>query len=117
MFAHAPQATHDDLLEGLRAAQRHLHALGITGWQDAHVEPDALAAYRDAATAGWLTARVVAALWWRREAGLEQIDGFEAQRDASAVGRLRADSVKLMLDGILESRTALMTAPYIGHDG
>ena len=115
--AHAPQATHDDLLEGLRAAQRHLHALGITGWQDAHVEPDALAAYRDAATAGWLTARVVAALWWRREAGLEQIDGFEAQRDASAVGRLRADSVKLMLDGILESRTALMTAPYIGHDG
>ena len=115
--AHAPQATHDDLLEGLRAAQRHLHALGITGWQDAHVEPEALAAYRDAATAGWLTARVVAALWWRREAGLEQIDGFEAQRDASAVGRLRADSVKLMLDGILESRTALMTAPYIGHDG
>ena len=114
---HAPQATHDDLLEGLRAAQRHLHALGITGWQDAHVEPDALAAYRDAATAGWLTARVVAALWWRREAGLEQIDDFEAQRDASAVGRLRADSVKLMLDGILESRTALMTAPYIGHDG
>jgi predicted amidohydrolase YtcJ len=114
---HAPQATHEDLLEGLRAAQRHLHGLGITSWQDAHVEPDALAAYRDAATAGWLTARVVAALWWRREAGLEQVDDFEAQRDASAVARLRADSVKLMLDGIVESRTALMTAPYIGHDG
>ena len=36
----------------------------------------------------------------------------------SAVGRLRADSVKLMLDGILESRTAFMTSPYVGeHDG
>ena len=114
---HAPQATHGDLLDGLRAGQQHLHALGITGWQDAYVGPDALAAYRDAATAGWLTARVVAALWWRREAGLEQIDDFEAQRDRSVVGRLRANSVKLMLDGILESRTAFMTSPYIGQDG
>ena len=114
---HAPTATHADLLDALRAAQDHLHALGITGWQDAHVEPEALAAYRDAAAAGWLTARVVAALWWRREAGLEQIDEFEALRDASAIGRLRAGSVKLMLDGILEARTAVMTSPYIGPDG
>jgi len=114
---HAPSATHDDLLDGLRAGQDHLHALGVTGWQDANVGPDALAAYRDAATAGWLTARVVAALWWRRDDGLEQIDGLESQRHASAVGRLRADSVKLMLDGILESRTAFMTSPFIGHDG
>ena len=114
---HAPEATPDDLLDGLRAGQHHLHALGITGWQDANVGPDALAAYRAAAMAGSLTARVVAALWWRREAGLEQIDDLESQRDASAVGRLRADSVKLMLDGILESRTAFMTSPYIGQDG
>jgi predicted amidohydrolase YtcJ len=115
--SHMPAPTHDDLLEGLRSAQRQLHALGITGWQDAHVEPDALAAYRDAAADGWLTARVVAALWWRREAGLEQIDELEAQRAASSVGRLRAGSVKLMLDGILESGTALMTSPYVGRDG
>ncbi|HEX7172716.1 MAG TPA: amidohydrolase [Candidatus Limnocylindria bacterium] len=112
-----PAPTHDDLLDGLRAGQRHLHALGITAWQDAHVEADALAAYGEAADAGWLTARVVAALWWRREAGLEQIETLERQRDASAIGRLRAGTVKLMLDGILESRTAFMTAPYIGSDG
>jgi predicted amidohydrolase YtcJ len=113
---HLPEATHEDRLEGLREAQRELHALGITGWQDAHVEPAALAAYREAAEAGWLTARVVAALWWEREAGLEQIEGFERARAAGRVGRLRADSVKLMLDGILESGTAYMTAPYIGVD-
>ena len=114
---HAPQATHDDLLDGLRAAQRHLHALGITGWQDAHVEPDALAAYRDAAAAGLAHgARRRGPLVAAR--GRTRADrGLRAQRDGSAVGRLRADSVKLMLDGILESRTALMTAPYIGHDG
>lgn len=114
---HLPTPTHEDLLDGLREGQRHLHALGITAWQDAHVEPAELAAYRAAAESGWLTARVVAALWWRREAGLEQIGEFERQRAESAIGRLRADSVKLMLDGILESRTAFMSSPYLGPDG
>ena len=117
VYSHAPQATHADLLDGLRAAQRHLHSLGITAWQDAIVRPDALVAYREAAEAGWLTARVIAALWWEHEAGLEQIGAFERQRAASAVGRLRADSVKLMLDGILESQTAFVTSPYTGSDG
>lgn len=109
---HVPEPSHAQLLSGLRAAQRELHALGITAWQDAHVEPAALAAYREAAHEGWLTARVVAALWWDRDGGLEQIDAFEEQRSAARVGRLRADSVKLMLDGIVESRTAFMTSPY-----
>jgi predicted amidohydrolase YtcJ len=117
VYRQAPKATHDDLLDGLRAAQRHLHALGITAWQDAIVRPEALPAYRDAASAGWLTARVVAALWWEHEAGLEQIEDFEQQRAESTVGRLRATSVKLMLDGILESQTAFLTSPYTGSDG
>lgn len=114
---HVPPPTHADLLRGLRAAQAHLHRLGITAWQDAHVEPAELAAYREAAAQGWLSARVVAALWWRRDAGLEQIDRFEQQRATASVGRLRADSVKLMLDGILESRTAYLTSPYRDGDG
>jgi predicted amidohydrolase YtcJ len=114
---HVPDPTHAELIEGLRAGQRHLHALGITAWQDAIVGPGELAAYLEAAKAGWLTARVVAALWWERDAGMGQIRMFEEQRAAGAVGRLRADSVKLMLDGILESRTAFMTAPFIGAGG
>ena len=44
---------------------------------------------------------------------LDQIDAFERLRAGSAVGRLRAGSVKLMLDGILESRTAFMTSPVL----
>jgi len=62
---------------------------------------------------------VVGALWWERDAGLEQVERFEEDRVAGRVGRLRADSVKIMLDGILESRTAYLTAPYEGddHDG
>jgi predicted amidohydrolase YtcJ len=111
-----PPATHDELLAGLRAAQAQLHAWGVTAWQDAIADPGKLAVYRDAAAAGWLTGRVTAAQWWVRDGGLVQIEAFEAERARSAIGSLKADAVKLMLDGILESRTALMVDPYAGTD-
>lgn len=111
---HLPAVGHDDWVRWLRAGQAQLHRWGITAWQDAHVEPAQLEAYRQGAEAGWLTARVVAALWWERSGGLEQIEAFERLRAEADVGRLRADSVKLMLDGILESGTALLTSPYLG---
>ena len=110
-----PPPSHEDLVRGLLAAQAGLHALGITAWQDAHVEAAELAAYRETAAAGRLTARVEAALWWDRSAGLEQIEWLEeARASASVPGQLQAASVKLMVDGILESRTAFMTEPYTG---
>jgi predicted amidohydrolase YtcJ len=113
-----PKPTHDERVRALLAAQEHLHGLGITAWQDAHVEAAELAAYREAAQDGRLTAHVEAALWWDRTHGLEQIAWLEeARAGASVPGRLRAGSVKLMLDGILESRTALMIDPYVGTDG
>ena len=113
---HVPPATRDELLAGLRAAQAQLHAWGVTAWQDAHADAETLAVYRDAASAGWLTARVTAAQWWERDAGLEQIEAFEAERARSAIGPFKADAVKLMLDGILESRTAYLVDPYAGTD-
>ena len=112
-----PTPSHEELVRGLLAAQAELHTLGITAWQDAHVEAAELAAYRAAAADGRLTARVEAALWWDRSSGLEQIEWLEeARASASVPGRLRAGNVKLMLDGILESRTAFMTAPYAGRE-
>ena len=113
-----PEPTHEERVRGLLAAQSYLHGLGITAWQDASVEPSELAVYREMAADGRLTARVEAALWWQRSAGLEQIDWFEeARASASMRPRLGASTVKLMLDGILESRTALMVDPYEGGDG
>jgi predicted amidohydrolase YtcJ len=114
---HLPATTHEERLAGLRSALRELHGYGITQWQDARVEPADLDAYREADENGWLTARVEAALWWDRRRGLEQIGELEElRRSVRPGGRLRANSVKLMLDGIVESRTAWMTDPYHGTD-
>ncbi|MBW6439837.1 amidohydrolase [Actinoplanes hulinensis] len=112
-----PEVTTADRVAGLRRAQALLHSLGVTAWQDAMVcatngYPDVADAYLAAAAGGWLTATVVGALWWDRDRGAEQIPELLAKRERFSVGRLRCDSVKLMLDGVAENFTAAMTEPY-----
>jgi predicted amidohydrolase YtcJ len=102
---------------GLRAAQEYLHALGITAWQDAIVEEKEHEVYRAAHAAGWLTARVELALWWDRERGDEQVDELIERSRTGSFGRVRANSVKLMQDGVLETYTGAMLDPYLGRDG
>ena len=38
-------------------------------------------------------------------------------RDGGGRGRFRATTVKLMLDGVCETFTAAMSAPYLGRHG
>ena len=117
-----PEPSPADLRAALLRAQAHLHALGITAWQDAIVGsfpgmPDVSAAYASLAREGALTARVVGALWWNREQGAEQIPGLLERREALGHGRFRADTVKIMLDGIAETGTAAMLDPYLDGCG
>jgi len=117
-----PPATRADRLAALLHAQRRLHALGITAWQDALVGEflgmdDPSDAYLAAARDGSLTARVVGALWWDRERGAEQIPELVERRTALSHGRFRASSVKLMLDGVAETGTAALLDPYLDKCG
>jgi predicted amidohydrolase YtcJ len=119
---HLPADTLADLVEALRVAQRHLHSLGVTAWQDALIaapgngEADSLEAYRLLAGNGALTARVRGALWWDRDRGAEQIPGLIARRDESFIGRFSAPTVKIMQDGVCETFTAAVLEPYLdGH--
>jgi len=112
-----PPTTPQVRLEGLLRAQSLLHKLGITAWQDAMVcatngYDDISDAYLTAATTGQLTATVIGALWWDRDRDADQLPELREKRDRFTAGRLRCDSVKLMLDGIAENFTAALTEPY-----
>jgi predicted amidohydrolase YtcJ len=112
-----PAITADTQTEGLRLAQAYLHQLGITAWQDAIVDTGSQAVYHRAAEQGWLTARVEAAMWWDRERGDDQVDELIERSRSGSVGRLRANSVKLMQDGVLETYTGAMIEPYLDASG
>jgi predicted amidohydrolase YtcJ len=117
-----PPASQDDQVQGLLEAQRYLHSLGITAWQDtivggySHI-PDASEAYRVLATSGRLTARVVGALWWTRSRGAEQIAELVDRRESLTVPGFSPTSVKIMQDGVAENFTAAMTSPYLDACG
>ena len=114
-----PKITRAQWDEGLLAGQRYLHAFGITGWQDAIVggSYDSLDSYIEATRRGTLTAHVVAALWWDRNRGMEQIPEFVERRERAAAVGFRATSIKIMQDGVLENFTAALVDPYLDGDG
>jgi predicted amidohydrolase YtcJ len=114
---HVPPPRDAERLAGLREGQRHLHSLGITGWQDAMVRPEGLAAYRELSASGDLTARVVLAQLWDNHRGMEQVDGLVEGRANAAASGLQAGSVKLFVDGIIENGTAVMVQPYLDANG
>jgi predicted amidohydrolase YtcJ len=110
-----PRATRADWEDAILRAQGHLHALGITGWQDAWVSPSTQAAYESLAAAGRLTARVVGSLWWERSQGIEQVPSLLSRREeaaGAASGGFHATTVKIMVDGVLENYTGALLEPY-----
>jgi predicted amidohydrolase YtcJ len=127
-----PQPDQAEWEAAIERGQAHLHALGVTAWQDAAVSPAMLAAYRAIAERGRLSGRVVAALRWEVEAGPAQLpDLVQRRRETEGPGDrppgardgrerpggLRAGAVKIFADGVFENRTAAMLAPYLDGDG
>ncbi|MBI4944757.1 MAG: amidohydrolase [Actinobacteria bacterium] len=125
-----PVPSHEEWVASVLEGQRHLHSLGITGWQDAWVTPATLRAYETVAADGRLTGRVVGSLWWDRHRGLEQVDDLLAQREHALDVAARAGApvpgfhpttVKIMTDGVLENYTGALLESYCdgcgGHTG
>jgi predicted amidohydrolase YtcJ len=118
----APEATPEDQLAGLLTAQDVMFSHGITAWQDAAVgalfgQPDSLPVYLRAHQSGALKARVVAALWWDRARGGEQVAELVDRRDAARDAGFRATSVKIMQDGVVENFTAGLLDSYLDGCG
>jgi predicted amidohydrolase YtcJ len=112
----SPNDTLEDVLRGILAGQEYMLSMGITGWQDAHVDPLVHEAYRALAQRDQLRGTAVGALWWDRWRGLEQFEEMERMR-GEGVGRYRPVAVKLMTDGVVETQTAAMLAPYLDETG
>ncbi|MEV6343082.1 amidohydrolase [Actinoplanes sp. NPDC051851] len=117
VMALVPQPDFAAQRQALRAAQSHLHSLGVTAWQDAAIgailgAPDPYDVYRSAEAEGWLTAKVTGALWWEREAGIDQIELLRERRAATAGGRFQGTAVKIMQDGVCENLTAAVLSAY-----
>lgn len=106
--------------DALLSAERYLHSLGITSWQDALVGnalglADTYEVYRDASNSGLLRSRVTGALYWQPGGAVSDIERFTARREQTAGNRFRTTAIKFLLDGNCENLTAAVHEAYVGH--
>lgn len=111
-----PQPTPEQHADALRAALRHLNALGITSFIEAAAGERELQAFHTVDQAGDLTARVVMSLTYgvfSSHPGKE-FDTVLARRQQYASARINTNAVKIFVDGVLEGETAALVDPYTG---
>ena len=110
-----PRPTHEDRRAALRAAVAEAHRFGVTSIQNAGSPPEELDLYAEARRAGELKVRTYAAL--SIEPGFSEADAARFDQVRRTYGEdplFRTGIVKLYADGVIESRTAAMLAPYTG---
>jgi len=101
-------------LAGAEAALHYLHSLGITSWLDPLVDEPTLAAYRDLAVAGKLTAHVAALIEVKPNDPNPLNATLALRKKFANVPGLTIPGIKVFADGVVEypSQTAAMTTPY-----
>ena len=112
-----PVPTEAEDRASVRRAIAGLHAMGITADQDAWLEPDDLAFWIRVDSDGELALRFRGALVMAPDQTLaewrDRLDAYEAQAFPLRGGNhLDGGILKTFADGVIESRTASMLAPY-----
>jgi predicted amidohydrolase YtcJ len=102
-------AEQEDLL---KTALRRLASLGVTGVHNMDGDEAQLALYERFAEAGELSLRVLLPFSVRPGTPPAQIDAWAELARRHAGPLLRAGAAKLFMDGVVESKTALLLAPY-----
>ena len=108
-----PQPGIPEKRAALRAAIAEAHRFGVTSIQNAGASLDELELYEQARQAGELRIRAYVALSASEattEADLDRMDA--AWKRLGDDPTLKTGAVKIFADGVIESRTAAMLAPY-----
>lgn len=113
---HIPAPTAEERYQGLLAGLRQANAYGITAFIEPGSNEADMAPYLEAARRGELTARVIASLSpigaLPDRFGPEIFDLLE-KRETFRSRYLDVDSVKVYIDGVIETRTSFMLEPYL----
>jgi len=114
---HIPPPSLADRIAALEYARDMLHGYGITSVQEAYAYDADLETYETLDKQHKLNLRIVTALLWDSEQTEEQIPTILEQRERYTSGHIRATSIKIFIDGVMENYTAVMLEPYLVESG
>ena len=112
-----PPITDAEYATGLARADSLASGFGITTMFSARTDEAQLRALSAADRSGTLTVRVVAALEVPGAGGDTLIARLHAWRTRYASAHVHPTAAKLFQDGVIESGTAALLAPYLGRGG
>lgn len=114
---HVPPPSPAELAAALRTGLSEVRRFGITAYIEPGLSETYLEAYRKADASGKLTARVLASLspiaWNAGKFGTD-LDELLRKRTTYKGKYLSSNSVKVYIDGVIETRTSYMLQPYSG---
>lgn len=114
-----PRPTEKDYLEGLRRAVKLANSYGITSLCEPSLREEEelkkiLNAYAELDRRGELSVRVRSSVGADPAKGLVQITELLEKRRKYQGQRFHTNTVKIMVDGVIESHTAALLEPYLG---
>lgn len=115
-----PAPTREEKLAAIKRGLQYAASLGITSVQNASGSLDEFGLYNELYTKGELTLRYAAAFSANKNTKPNDIAQYVQLKNQFKGNRmLTADAIKFMLDGVIESHTAVMMDDYsdAGEDG
>jgi len=113
---HIPSATDEKLRVDLKSGLAEVARFGVTSFIEPGLDQQQAEVYRQADRDGWLTARVLGSLSPNSEAAGQfgdEIYALMEQRDQWRSEHFNVDSVKVYIDGVIETETSYMLQPYL----
>lgn len=109
-----PAPSQDDQLNALRKGMQLASSLGITSIQNASGSEEELRLYQRLLSENELTLRYAAAFSVGENTSSAELDRFTFLKDSIGTSNpwIRADAIKFMIDGVIESHTAAMLEHY-----
>jgi predicted amidohydrolase YtcJ len=114
---HIPEPGAQEYSDGLRRGLALANRAGITSIIEANASDEILEAYRALDRAGELTVRVLASIHVDPKKGIGQVPELIRKRETFAGPHLKSTAVKIFVDGVIESHTAALLAPYLDRPG
>lgn len=109
-----PEPTEADKLEAIRTGMKLAASLGITSMQNASGSESELNLYLNLLKRDELTVRYAASFSVGEKTSQADLDRFNFLKDSIGTANpwIRADAIKFMIDGVIESHTAAMLEHY-----
>ena len=115
-----PQPSRAQLLSAVRGGMEAANSRGLTSVVNASGDLDEMALYATLRESGDLSLRTTTAYsagaGTRHTLSPDELDAFETARRRYGDDWVRAGVVKFFMDGVVETYTADMLAPYVGTD-